>query len=52
MIKNKQLTKCKRCKKNTQNLAVTFSAQYTICWDCLIELDINRKNFEKYEKKA
>ena len=35
----------------------TFSATgrnpkelYTICWDCLIELDINHKNFKKYKK--
>ena len=52
MIKNKQLINCKQCNKEVQHLASTRLNHYTICWDCLIELDINEKNFKKYEKKA
>ena len=25
---------------------------YTICFDCLFELDINHKNYEKYKRKG
>ena len=50
----KKLT-CTRCNKKVQHLATTGrnpKELYTICWDCLIELDINHKNFKKYKKKA
>ena len=52
MIKNKQLIKCKRCGEDVQNLAVTRITQYTICWDCVIEVDINGKKLDKYEKRS
>ncbi len=44
--------KCERCKKKFQHLAVTNhpKTSYTICFDCLIELDINHKDYKKYEK--
>ena len=48
----KKLT-CTRCNKKVQHLATTGrnpKELYTICWDCLIELDINHKNFKKYKK--
>ena len=35
---------CKRCKKD-KNIA----KDYTICWGCLIELDINHKNYKIYK---
>ena len=44
---------CTRCNKKVQHLATTGRQPkelYTICWDCLIELDINHKNFKKYKK--
>jgi transcription elongation factor Elf1 len=50
----KKLT-CKRCGKKVQHLATTGrnpKELYTICWDCLIELDINHKNFKKYKKNT
>ena len=34
---------CKRCKKDKD-----IAKDYTICWDCLIELDINHKNYKKW----
>jgi hypothetical protein len=40
------MIKCKRCKKKT----VDIVKDYTICFDCLIELDINHKNYKKYKK--
>ena len=46
----KKLT-CTRCNKKVQHLATTGRQPkelYTICWDCLIELDINHKNFNKW----
>jgi hypothetical protein len=49
----KKLT-CKLCNKKSQHLAVTNHPRtlYTICWSCLIELDINHKNFKKYKKNT
>ncbi len=50
----KKLT-CTRCSKKVQHLATTGRQPkelYTICWDCLIELDINHKNFKKYKKST
>jgi len=45
--------KCKRCKKKVEHLALTQYPKtlYTICFDCLIELDINHKDYSKYEKR-
>ena len=37
---------CKRCKKDRE-----MAKNYTICWDCLIELDINKKDYKKYKVK-
>jgi len=40
------MTLCKRCKKEFK-----FSDMpkgYSICFDCLIHLDINHKDFSKY----
>jgi len=37
---------CKRCKKDRE-----MAKNYTICWDCLIELDINKKDYKKYKIK-
>ena len=39
--------KCKCCKKEKDR-----AKDYTICWDCLIELDINHKNYKKYDKRT
>ena len=41
------MKKCKRCKKDDREIA----KGYTICWDCLIELDINHKNYQKYKNR-
>ena len=35
---------CNRCKKDKD-----IAKGYTICWNCLIELDINHKNYKKYK---
>jgi hypothetical protein len=44
---------CKRCSKEIQHLAVTHpKIEYTICWDCLIHLDINGKDWKKFKNKA
>ena len=43
---------CKCCSKEVQHLASTRLNHYTICWDCIIELDINGKNLDKYKEKA
>ena len=40
------MKKCKRCKEEKDR-----AKDYTICWDCLIELDINNKNYQKYKKR-
>ena len=37
---------CKRYKKDRET-----AKNYTICWDCLIELDINKKDYKKYKIK-
>ena len=29
-----------------------MSKGYTICFDCLFELDINHKNYKKYKRKG
>jgi len=42
--------KCKRCKKETEDMARVRNESYIICWDCLIELDINHKDYKKYLK--
>ena len=44
--------KCSRRGKMVQHLAITQYPKtlYTICFDCLIELDINHKDYSKYEK--
>ena len=44
------MKKCKRCEKETEDMGKTYNATYTICWDCLIYLDINHKNYKKYKK--
>jgi DNA-directed RNA polymerase subunit RPC12/RpoP len=51
-VTDKIMYKCTRCKKKVQHLAVTQYPQtlYTICFDCLIELDINHRDYSKYEK--
>jgi len=43
---------CKRCKKETTEFAVTNYPKvvYTICWDCLIDLDVGGKDWKKYKK--
>ena len=43
---------CKRCKKETTEFAVTNHPKviYTICWDCLIDLDVGGKDWKKYKK--
>ena len=38
--------KCKRCKKEN----VDITKDYTICFDCLVGLDINHKDYERYKK--
>ena len=35
---------CKYCKKDKE-----IAKGYTICWDCLIELDINLKDYKRYK---
>ena len=35
---------CNRCK-NDKDIA----KGYTICWNCLIELDINHKDYKRYK---
>jgi hypothetical protein len=35
---------CKRCKKDKG-----IAKGYIICFDCLIELDINHKNYKKWK---
>ena len=35
---------CKCCKKDKQ-----IAKGYIICFDCLIELDINHKNYKRYK---
>jgi len=40
--------KCERCKRKPIDIA----KGYTICFNCLIELDINHKNYKKYKKKS
>ena len=37
-------TMCKHCKKDKE-----MAKGYIICFDCLIELDINHKNYKRYE---
>ena len=37
---------CKRCKKDKD-----VAKGYTICFDCLIELDFNDKNLNKWKIK-
>ena len=41
-------TPCKRCGEE-KDLACTRETSYTICWDCLIYLDINHKDYKQYE---
>ena len=45
---------CNRCNKENFEPAVTNYPKvvYTICWDCLMDLDINHKNWKKYKKSA
>ena len=48
----KKLT-CTRCNKKVQHLATTGrnpKELYTICWDCLIELDIITKTLKNKKK--
>ena len=35
---------CNRCKKDKD-----IAKGYTICWNCLIELDINHKDYKRYK---
>jgi len=37
---------CKHCKKRFK--FTDMPKGYTICFDCLIELDLNHKDYEKY----
>lgn len=37
---------CVRCECNKD-----VAKGYSICFDCLFELDLDHKNFEKYKKK-
>ena len=39
---------CRRCGKE-KDLACTRETSYTVCWDCLIYLDINHKEYKQYE---
>tara|TARA_Y100001937_G_scaffold123756_1_gene187208 strand:- start:95 stop:223 length:129 start_codon:yes stop_codon:yes gene_type:complete len=39
--------KCKHCKEMKY-----IAKGYSICFDCLIDLDINHKNYEKYKIKG
>ena len=39
------MTKCKHCKKKKD-----IYKGYVICFDCLVELDINHKDYKKYKK--
>jgi len=45
------MKKCKLCKDKYQHLACDNrnKINYTICWNCLIELDLNHKDITKYE---
>ena len=36
--------KCKRCKKKKE-----IAKNFVICFDCLFYLDINHKDYKKYE---
>jgi len=54
-IKNNKVLSnfCERCDKEVQHLAVTNHPKklYTICFDCLIELDNDHQDYEKFVKK-
>ena len=43
LVEKVLMKKCKRCKKEKD-----IVKDYIICWDCLIELDINHKNYKRY----
>ena len=47
-ISSPNSTPCKRCGEEKE-LACTRETSYTICWDCLIYLDINHKDYKQYE---
>ena len=40
------MKKCKHCNKSKD-----LVKNYVICFDCLIELDINHKPYKHYEKE-
>jgi hypothetical protein len=49
----KMANHCERCSKRVQHLAVTQhpTTLYTICFDCLIDMDINHQDYKKFVKK-